>query len=194
MQLTLARLYNKNDAAQLEALSLAVAVERGGQLRHKKMAVSSTCNDGWHAYKHGLSPWSSAWLYAMAAQATTLCRRTSLSAQAASSAFFNAASPRAAAMALAKRRAVATESRVRRSIVGRKCLRKDGLNCAFAGCQIRWCGCKFRVVCHSSTLHSDSPGTMLQAALHRSCCRVFLRSVAPLVSRPVSELSRRPRP
>ena len=118
----------------------------------------------------------------MAGQATTLCRRTSLSAQAASSAFFNAASPRAAAMALAKRRAVANENHVMRSIVGRKCLLKDGLNCAFAGCQNRWCGCKFRVVCHSSTLHSDSPGTMLQAALHRSCCRVVLRSVAPYVT------------
>ena len=116
-------------------------------------------------------------MYAMAAQATTLCQ---VSAQAASSAFFNAASPRAAAMALAKRRAVANENHVMRSIVGRKCLLKDGLNCAFAGCKFR--GCKFRVVCHSSTLHSDSPGTMLQAALHRSCCRVLLRSVAPLVT------------
>ena len=44
----------------------------------------------------------------------------------ASSAFFNAASPRAAAMALAKRRAVANENHVMRSIVGQKCLLKDG--------------------------------------------------------------------
>ena len=34
----------------------------------------------------------------------------------------------------------------------------------------------------TAPLHSDSPGTMLQAALHRSCCRVLLRSVAPLVT------------
>jgi hypothetical protein len=38
----------------------------------------------------------------------------------------SSASPRAAAMALAKRRAVANENHEMRSIVGRKCLLKDG--------------------------------------------------------------------
>ena len=150
------------------------------QLRHKKMAVSSTCNDGWHAYKAWFIPLELGMVVRNGC--TSHNSLSSLSAQAASSAFFNAASPRAAAMALAKRRAVANENHVMRSIVGRKCLLTERWASigAFAGCKFR--GCKFRVVCHSSTLHSDSPGTMLQAALHRSCCRVLLRSVAPLVT------------
>jgi hypothetical protein len=75
---------------------------------------------------HGIvyPPQSWAWLYQSLHKPQPFVEGQ---AQAASSVFFNAASPRAAAMALAKS-AVTTESYVRRWIVGRKYPLKMGLN------------------------------------------------------------------